>query len=104
MTTTSSILLLQGDAEASLLADGEVALQAVFPDADVQFIRTWATRPDWLADDAAAPPAFLADGAAGPQDVRALLAQPHRLVVQPDVISVRTEVHMLAILQGNHHQ
>ncbi|MFM2288551.1 MAG: hypothetical protein RL684_1694 [Pseudomonadota bacterium] len=81
MTTTSSILLLQGDAEASLLADGEVALQAVFPDADVQFIRAWATRPDWLGDDASAPPAFVADGAAGLHDVRELLAQPHRLVV-----------------------
>jgi len=76
MATPHSILLLQGDAEASLLAEGEVALQAVFADAEVQFVRAWATRPDWLGADAPLPPAM-----SGAPDVRALLAQPHRLVV-----------------------
>jgi len=85
MASPNTILLLQGDAEASLLADGEVALQAVFPEANVHLVRAWTPRPDWLAALSPAAPAFVAAGesAGGPasHDVRALLAQPHRLVV-----------------------
>ncbi len=82
MATRNSILLLQGDAEASLLADAEVALQTVFPDAQVELVRAWATRPDWLAPDAeAAPVALVQQGILPDVDVRALLAQRHRMVV-----------------------
>jgi hypothetical protein len=81
-TTGNSILLLLGDAEASLLADAEIALQAVFPGADVTLTRAWTTRPDWLAPDAAGPPAtFVQRGILPDEDVRALLAHRHRLVI-----------------------
>jgi hypothetical protein len=79
MPAPNTILLLQGDAEARLLADGEVALQAVFADADVQLVRAWAPRPDWLGPEAPAVPAFVAAGVQG--EARTLLAQPHKLVV-----------------------
>lgn len=82
MTTANSILLLQGDAEANLLADAEIAIQTVFPGADVTLTRAWATRPDWLAPDAAGPPAtFVQRGILPDENVRALLAQRHRLVI-----------------------
>jgi hypothetical protein len=78
----NSILLLQGDAEASLLADAEIAIQTVFPDADVTVTRAWATRPDWLMPDAAGPPAmFVQRGFLPNEDARVLLAQRHRLVI-----------------------
>jgi hypothetical protein len=52
--TTLSILLLQGDAEAQLLADAQTALQLVFPDREVQLARTWMSRPDWLESESTA--------------------------------------------------
>jgi hypothetical protein len=83
LTTGNSILLLQGDAEASLLADAEVAIQTVFPGADVTVTRAWATRPDWLGADAGPPPALVQRGILPDEDVRALLAQRHQLVILP---------------------
>jgi hypothetical protein len=82
LATTSSILLLEGDAEHRLLADADVAIQSVFADREMQFVRQWNTRPDWLGLTASAQadsplrPAMLP----GP-DVRELLEQPHRLVI-----------------------
>jgi hypothetical protein len=82
MTTENSILLLQGDAEASLLADAEIAIETVFPGIDITLTRAWATRPDWLAPDAAGPPATLVQSGILPdEDVRALLTQRHDLVI-----------------------
>jgi len=82
MSTTASILLLQGDAEARLLADGEAALQAVFADRQVALVKAWATRPDWLDPAAPAPPERLRRCGALPDiDVRDLLQQPHHLVI-----------------------
>jgi hypothetical protein len=72
MPGTLSILLLQGDAEARLLADAELALQLVFPGREVQLSRAWMPRPDWLASDTAAEQVRIA---------RDLLEQPQRLVI-----------------------
>ena len=82
MSNATSILLLSGDAEARLLVDGDAAVAAVFGEREVRLIRAWATRPDWL-DAAAAPPpqALIRSGALPDIDVRALLDEPHRLVI-----------------------
>lgn len=82
MPTASSILLLQGDAEARLLVDAEAALQALFVEQDVQLLRAWMTRPDWLDPNAPAAPGSI-NGVLPTDDVRALLEQPHRLVIFP---------------------
>jgi hypothetical protein len=75
-------LLLHGDAEADLLAAGEAALQSIAADREVDLVRAWATRPDWLDPAAAAPPAVLRRGGVLPDvDPRELLAQPHSLVI-----------------------
>jgi hypothetical protein len=79
---STSILLLDGDAEARLLVDAEVAIQAIFADREVQIVRAWSTRPDWLDPSGPAAPRSLIDGGALPDvDVRTLLQQPHGLVV-----------------------
>lgn len=84
MTNRNSILLLQGDAEASLLADAEIAIQTVFPEADVVVNRAWATRPEWLASASEGPPrALIAQGILPDEDARALLAERHQLVILP---------------------
>jgi hypothetical protein len=69
---TLSILLLQGDAEAQLLADAQLALQLVFPDLDVQLVRAWMSRPDWLESE-------MSFGQV--RDARDRLGQPHSLVI-----------------------
>jgi hypothetical protein len=69
---TLSILLLQGDAEARLLADAELALQLVFPDREVRMVRAWMSRPDWLESDASAVQV---------REARDRLEQPHTLVI-----------------------
>jgi len=80
--TTGSILLLQGDAEASYLAAAEVAVQTAFPDADATLTRAWTTRPDWLGPLASHAPASLIElGILPDESVHALLAQRHDLVV-----------------------
>ena len=76
-----SILLLEGDAEARLLADAEVAIQSIFPDRDVELVRAWATRPDWLLADGPQPASLVRCGAVPDVDVRVLLDRPHRLVI-----------------------
>jgi len=77
-----SILLLQGDAEAQLLADAELALQTVIPDRVVTLTRAWSTRPDWLDISAPGPPSsFRERGIIENADVRDLLAQPHGMVI-----------------------
>jgi hypothetical protein len=82
LSAAISILVLHGDAEAQLLAEGETAIQALFGDREINLVRAWATRPDWLDPTAPAPPAFLAHGGGLPcTDPRALLEQPHRLVI-----------------------
>jgi hypothetical protein len=74
-------LLLEGDAEHRLLADAEIAIQSVFADREVQLVRQWTTRPDWL-DPAAAQVDFPLRSSVLPgTDVRELLAQPHRLII-----------------------
>lgn len=79
---TTSILLLEGDAEAYWLADAQDILQAVLPNPDVQLVRAWATRPDLLAATAPPPPPALRSAGLLPdQDPRALLAQDHALVI-----------------------
>jgi hypothetical protein len=93
-----SILLLQGDGEASLLADAEIAIETVFPNAAITLTRAWATRPDWLASDTAAPPAaFVQQGILPDADVRALLAQRHQLVI----LSLLPAVAMPALRHRN---
>ncbi len=82
VSTAISILLLQGDAEARLLAGAQPAIQSVLPDRQVQLIRAWSTRPDWLDRDAPGPPGTLRRrGLLEDLDVRALLEQPQRLVI-----------------------
>jgi hypothetical protein len=82
VSKANSILLLEGDAEAQLLADAQAILEAVLPIPDVQLKRAWATRPDWLDPLAAAPPAALRrQGLLPDLDPRELLAQDHLLVV-----------------------
>jgi hypothetical protein len=79
---TTSILLLDGDAEARLLVDAEAAMQAVFADREVRVERAWSTRPDWLDESAPEAPASLVRiGALPGTSVRALLEQPHKLVI-----------------------
>lgn len=72
MPDTLSILLLQGEAEARLLADAELALQLVFPGREVRLSRAWMPRPDSLASDTDAEPVRIA---------RELLEQPQHLVI-----------------------
>lgn len=82
--STVSILLLQGDAEAQLLADAESAVQAVLPHQEVRLSAAWTTRPDWLDPAAPGPPdALCRCGLICGQDPRDLLSQPHRLVIFP---------------------
>jgi len=69
---TLSILLLQGDAEAQLLADAELALQLVAPDRELQLVRAWMPRPDWLASETTAGQV---------RDALDRLGQPHHLVI-----------------------
>ena len=74
-------MLLEGDAEHRLLADAEIAIQSVFADREVQLVRQWTTRPDWL-DPAAAQVDFPLRSSVLPgTDVRELLEQPHRLII-----------------------
>jgi hypothetical protein len=91
-----SILLLHGDAEARLLADAELAIQAVLPDREVQLIRAWTTRPDWLDSAAPGPPETLRRrGMVEDRDARELLEQPHRLVIfcLLPVVAMRAMTH-----------
>lgn len=82
LSSARSILLLHGDAEARLLADADSAIQALFVEQQMQLLRAWMTRPDWLdAGAPAAPESLLRTGALPADDVRLLLEQPHRLVV-----------------------
>jgi hypothetical protein len=91
MGTPNTILLLQGDAEARLLADAEVAIQALFPGTDATLLSAWMTRPDWLGADApGAPASLVANGLLPASDARMLLAQPHRLVILPVLPAVAT--------------
>ncbi len=84
MGAPNTILLLQGDAEARLLADAESALHALFPGTDATLVSAWMTRPDWLGAAApAAPASLVASGLLPASDARTLLAQPHRLVILP---------------------
>lgn len=82
LSTATSILLLHGDAESRLLADADIAIQSVFPDREVQLIKQWATRPDWL-DPAVSiqPDALIRAGVLPDGDIRELLNQPHNLVI-----------------------
>jgi hypothetical protein len=82
MSTLTPILLLQGDAEARLLADAQAAIESVLPDHQLQLQRAWITRPDWLDPGAPGPPeALRRRGLLDGGDVRALLEQPQRLVI-----------------------
>ena len=77
-----SILLLQGDAEAALLANAETAIETIFPGSEVRVSRAWTTRPDWIGPLRTHPPAPLVQSGALPdEDIPALLAQRHALVV-----------------------
>lgn len=82
MSTLTPILLLQGDAEARLLADAQAAIESVLPDRQLQLLRAWITRPDWLDPQAPGQPETLRRrGLLEDLDVRALLEQPQRLVI-----------------------
>lgn len=82
MNTGVSILILQGDAEAKLLANAELAVQAVVPDKETRVTRAWAVRPDWLDAAASAPPAPLRErGLIDDADARKLLEQTYDLVL-----------------------
>jgi hypothetical protein len=83
-----SILLLQGDAEAKLLADAELALPLVFPDREVRMVRAWMPRPDWLASDASAVQI---------REARDGLEQPHTLVI----LSLLPAVAVRALRHGS---
>jgi hypothetical protein len=85
---TLSILLLQGDAEAQLLADAELALPLVFPDREVRMVRAWMSRPDWLQSGATAVQV---------QEARDLLDQPHTLVI----LSLLPAVAVRALRHGS---
>jgi hypothetical protein len=78
------VLVLRGDAEASLMADAGTYLGAALPHLGFAVTSAWATRPDLLAPDAPPPPRSLRERGIIPDvDVRALLDRPHRLVVLP---------------------
>lgn len=96
MPTPSTILLLMGDSEARLLADGDLALQALFAGGEMLLVKSWATRPDWLAQGGPRLPAGIPSVEPALQDVRELLAQPHRLVI----FSLLSAIH----LKGMRHR
>jgi hypothetical protein len=78
----TSILLLEGDAEHRLLVDADIAIQSLFADREVQLIRQWSARPDWLDAPASVRVDFPLRSAVLPgTDIRELLEQPHRLVI-----------------------
>jgi hypothetical protein len=78
----NSILILDGDAESRLLADAELAVQTIFADVEMRVVRTWATRPDWLNETITELPQSLSGcGMLPAADTRALLDEPHRLVI-----------------------
>lgn len=82
MPSTLSILLLQGDAEARLLADAQFALQSVFPDREVRLVRAWMSRPDWLQAQAPAlPEPVRRCGLPQVQYARDLLERRHGLAI-----------------------
>jgi hypothetical protein len=85
---TLSILLLQGDAEAQLLADAELALQLVFADREVRMVRAWMSRPDWLESDATGVQV---------REARDRLEQPHTLVI----LSLLPAVAVRALRHGS---
>lgn len=76
MAPERTILLLQGDAEARLLADADVALEAVLGPG-IRLVRAWAPRLDWLADGMVAP----VEPGVPLQPVAGLLAAGHRMVI-----------------------
>jgi hypothetical protein len=84
VATGNSILLLLGDAEARLLADADVAIQAVFMGAEVELARAWATRTDWLVAGSPGVPRTLVERGLLPDiDLPAQMQARHRLVVIP---------------------
>jgi hypothetical protein len=76
------ILLLHGDAEARMLADGSTFLGAALPHLDVEVTAAWSGRPDLLSPDAEPPPeSYRREGIVPDVDIRQLLTVPHRLVI-----------------------
>jgi len=78
----NSILILDGDAESTLLFDAEIAMQAVFAEREMSVVRAWSTRPDWLnASSPELPQSLVGSGALRDADARARLNEPHRLII-----------------------
>lgn len=83
------VLLLHGDAEASLLAGAEGLLQAVILHRTIEWKAAWCPRADMLAPEAPPPPpALRARGLVPDEDPRALLEAGPRLVLLPLLPSV----------------
>jgi hypothetical protein len=77
-----SILILQGDAEARLLAEAPSFLQVALPHQSVRWVSAWTPRADHFSPDSAPPPEALVHcGAISEPDVGELLAPPHALVI-----------------------
>jgi hypothetical protein len=75
-------LSLHGDAEARLLADAVVTLQAVMPHREIVWTSAWSPRVDMLGADAPPPPVALREREILPDlDPRDLLGLPQRMVL-----------------------
>jgi hypothetical protein len=85
-----SVLLLQGDAEARLLADADLAIQAALPEREIELVRAWTTRPDWLAQgEATTPVALQRDGLLEEdRDIAGLLARANTFIILPFLATV----------------
>ena len=82
MIAPVTILILQGDAEARLLADAGAVLQEVFPHLDLRVTFAWSTRSELLAPDAPGIPGDLVSRGLMPAiHSKDLLQQPWRLVI-----------------------
>lgn len=93
MISPLPILILQGDAEARLLAGAADSLQAALPHRRIQWTAAWCPRADLLAPGAPPPPAPLrARGLIPDVDPRELLDRPHRLVLLSLLPSVAVPV------------
>jgi hypothetical protein len=88
-----------------LLADAQFALQPVFPDREVQLVRAWMSRPDWLQTEVptVSEPVRRRE-LLQVRDARDLLEQPHRLVILSvlPTVSVRALRHSSGALFLGH--
>jgi hypothetical protein len=77
-----SILILQGDAEARMLGQGQATLQACFPECEIDFAAAWTTRSDLLRSNGSPPAAWLRTRQLSANDnIHELLERPRDLLL-----------------------